>query len=170
MKIKAGDIIKMSRKNKDNYQFGLYIGSEEVIYYVETLEIKGQVVKTTLEDFKKKNGIIEVVDFPETKEGRSTVIKSDEFMKKKNLVSEGTWPEWFVSQFDEYVLSTIWDTIQRAKSRLDKKGEPVFNNGEHFVWWCKVEMKRKDKKDGKLDEFLNPVTPLARFPLSKKPS
>ncbi|ADO82557.1 lecithin retinol acyltransferase family protein [Ilyobacter polytropus] len=169
MKIKAGDIIKVSRKNKKNYQYGLYIGQEEVIYYLETLEIKGRVTKTSLEDFRKKNGIIEVVDFPATREGRSTVVKSEEFMKKKNLISEGTWPEWFISQFDEYVLSTIWDTIQRAKSRLDKMEEPVFNNGEHFVWWCKVELKRKEKKEGKLDEFFNPSTPLARFPLSKKP-
>jgi hypothetical protein len=168
MKIKAGDMIKVSRKNKDNYQYGLYIGEEEVIHYVETLEIKGKVMKTSLQEFKKKNGIIELVYFPETKDKRSTVVKSDVFTGTKNLISEGTWPEWFVSQFEEYVLSTRYETIQRAKSKLNESKEQEFNNGEHFVWWCKVEMKRKDKKEGKLDELLNPKISLPRFPLSKK--
>ena len=170
MKIKAGDMVKMSRKNKDNYQYGLYIGEEEVIHYVETPEIKGKVMKTTLQEFKKRNGIIELVDFPETKNKRSTVIKAEVFTETKNLISKGTWPEWFISQFDEYVLSTRWETIERAKSKLDESGEKAFNNGEHFVWWCKVELKRKDKKEGKLDKLLNPITLLPRFPLSKKTS
>jgi len=170
MNFKAGDIIKLSRKNKDNYQFALYIGEDEVIYYLETPQIKGKVIKVTLEEFRTRNGILEVVDFPATRDGRSTVVKAEAFTGIKNLISQGTWPEWFTSQFDEYVLSTIWETVQRAKGKVDTNEISLFNNGEHFVWWCKVEMKRKDKKEGKLNELLNPVTSLPRFPLSKRPA
>ena len=54
MKKKAGDMIRVSRKNKDNYQYGLYIGDDEVVYYSEAPETKGQVMRTTLQGFKKR--------------------------------------------------------------------------------------------------------------------
>lgn len=170
MEFKAGDMIRVSRKNKDNYHYGLYAGQEEVIYYVETPEKKGEVIKTSLQNFKKRNGVVELVDFPATKNGRNSLVKIDEFTKIKGLISEGTWPAWFTSKLDECVLNTIWETITKAKSMLGKKEELKFNNGEHFVWWCKVELKRADKKVKILDELLNPAVLLPRFPLSKKPS
>jgi len=167
MKLKAGDLIKMSRKNKDHYQYGVYIGQEEVIHYVETPKIKGKVMKTTLKEFKKKNGKIELVTFPQTKEGRATVIGAEVFVETKGLVSTGTWPEWFISQFDEYIVNTRKETVHRAKNKLGKDGELVFNNGEHFAWWCKTGIRREDKVISRLDDFFNPLSPLSRFPLSR---
>ena len=170
MKLKAGDLIKMSRKNKDYYQFGIYIGQEEVIHYVETPKIKGKVMKTTLKEFRKKSGIIQLVTFPETKEGRATLVQTSLFFETEGLFSKGTWPEWYLSHFDEYIVNTRKETIHRAKNKLGKSGELKFNNGEHFIWWCKTDMKRTDKTISRLDEFFNPLTPMARLPLSKRPA
>ena len=168
MEFKAGDMIRVVRKNKDNYHYALYAGQEEVIYYSETPGEEAEVVKTTLDNFKKRGGFAEVVDFPLAKNGRSTLVGIGEFKKIKDLISEGTWAEWFANQVDECVLCTIWETIAKAKDMIDKTDELKFNNGEHFVWWCKVELKRADKKAKILDDLLNPAIVLPRFKLSKK--
>ena len=166
MKKKAGDMIRVSRKNKDNYQYGLYIGDDEVVYYSEAPETKGEVIKTSLQGFKKRNGFAEAVDFPEPKNGRNSLVKIDVFKDINGLITEGTWPGWFTDQLEECVLNTIWETVTKAKSMVGKKEK--FNNGEHFVWWCKVELKRADKKAKVLDELLNPSVLLPRFQLTKK--
>jgi len=164
--IKAGDMIRVSRKGKDNYQYGLYIAEDEVVYYSEALETKGIVLKTTLQGFKKRNGIVEVVDFPQPKNGRNSLVKIEVFNEIEGLITEGTWPEWFTGKLEECVLNTIWETVTKGKSMVGKKEK--FNNGEHFVWWCKVELKRADKKAKVLDTFFNPEVLLPRFQLTKK--
>ena len=166
LNITAGDMIRVSRKGKDNYQYGLYIADDEVVYYSEALETKGKVLKETLQGFKKRNGIVEVVDFPKTKNGRNSLVKVEEFNEIPGLITEDTWPGWFTDKLDECVLNTIWETVTKGKSMVDKKAN--FNNGEHFVWWCKVELKRADKKAKVLDELLNPAVVLPRFQLTKK--
>ena len=170
MKLKAGDIVKMSRKNKEYYQYGVYLGQEEVIHYLETPKIKGKVTKTSMKEFKKKNGTIELVVFPQTKEGRSTTLKKEVFLEVEGLISSDTWPEWFMGQYDEYVVNTRKEVLHKAKSKLGRDGEIVFNNGEHFAWWCKVELTRANKNLQELDELLNPKVKLSRFSLSKQSS
>lgn len=166
IKLTAGDMVRVSRKNKDNYQYGLYIGDNEVVYYSEDQETKGEVVKTTLQGFKKRNGMAEVVAFPQPKNGRNSLVKVEVFRDIDGLIKEGTWPGWFIGKLDECVLNTIWETVTKGKEMVGKKEK--FNNGEHFVWWCKVELKRADKKSKVLNDLLNPLELLPRFQLTKK--
>ena len=78
-------------------------------------------MRTTLQGFKKRNGFAEVVDFPEPKNGRNSLVKIDVFKDIKGLITEGTWPEWFTNQVEECVLNTIWETVTKAKSMVDKR-------------------------------------------------
>lgn len=166
VKLKAGDPIKIFRKSKGYYHFGIYVGNEEVIHYTETKKCEGKIMKTSMKQFKKNSGEVELVIFPETRGGRSTSIPANSFSEINGLVSPSSWPEWFLSKFKKYKIYSRKETLERAKSKLnEEKYDVFFNNCEHFVWWCKTGIKRSEQIGDKLDEFFNPPIPLPRFPL-----
>ena len=131
MKIKAGDIVKMSRKNKDYYHYGVFIGNDEVIHLAEDSKTKSQVVKTTMKEFRKKNGSVELVVFPEIKNGKTTFVDVKALWKTEKLVFDKSWSGWFTSLFEEYGIHTRKETMHRAKSKIGRLQTSVFSNRRH---------------------------------------
>lgn len=166
--MKAGDIVRMSRKNKDYYHYGVFIGNDEVIHLMEDSKTKSEVVRTTMKEFRKKNGAVEVVVFPDVKNGQTTFVDAEVLKKSENLVLDSTWSEWFISQFEEYGIHTRKETVHRAKGKTGRMQIAKFNNSEHFAWWCKTGLKRADILTEKVDNTYNVEPLLPRFPLPKK--
>ena len=167
MKIKAGDLVRMSRKNKDYYHYGVFIGNDEVIHLAEDSKTKSQVVKTTMKEFRKKNGTVELVMFPEIKNGKTTFVDVKVLCETEKLVFDKSWSGWFTSLFEEYGIHTRKETMHRAKNKIGRLQISVFNNSEHFAWWCKVRLKRDDILKEKIDKIYNVNPALPRFSLPK---
>lgn len=167
MKLKAGDLIRMSRKNKDYYHYGVFIGNDEVIHLSENSNKKSEVVRTSMKEFRKKNGIVESVVFPQIKNGNTTFIGVEELKAIEGLISKDSWSEWFISHFEEYGIHTRKEAVHRAKGKTGRMQIAKFNNSEHFAWWCKVGLKREDILSNKLDKTYNIEPLLPRFQLPK---
>ena len=161
--LKAAEIL-----TKEKIASVILIGNDEVIHLMEDSKTKSEVVRTTMKEFRKKNGTVELVMFPEIKNGQTTLVDVETLKTSEDLVFDNSWSEWFTSLFEEYGIHTRKETLHRAKGKTGRMQIAKFNNSEHFAWWCKIGLKREDILTEKVDKTYNTDPMMPRFPLPKK--
>lgn len=166
MKLKAGDVIKIYRSSFGGYyHFGIYTGKEEVIHYVETYNgfSKGIIKKTSLEEFIDNSDIsnLEIVIYPNHRSGRTTSVSAEIFTTAVNgkMVNGSIIAgclEWLCSQFNEYIIYSNKETLERAKSKIGESSyNLLFNNCESFCTWCKTNVRRSEQVEDAFREAID---------------
>ncbi len=135
----VGDIIYVKRKGYRH--FGIYAGDQRVIHYYKErnpLLSDGIIAETSLEEFMSDSDTVYVMNGL----GSAEYKKLFDWILQK--MSSGT-----VRSFSPQ------ETVARARSKLGERGyNLLFNNCEHFSFWCKTGVSRSSQTDDILSLLL----------------
>ena len=116
-KLEPGDVISVSRCGNMYDHYGVYIGQNQVIHFA------GEPGDSEILDDSAMVREVSLDEFEQ--DGEYRIIA---FPKESSIAG--------------YHLYSAKETVERAKSRLGKKGYDIFeNNCEHFAYWCKTGVK-----------------------------
>jgi hypothetical protein len=152
MNYEIGEVIKVDRGFY--FHFGIYSGDNKVIHYTveegnELSKMNAKVTETSLEKFMNKDTALYKVIFPE-EYGKtisiganlnfSSILGGELILKELLRMIQKLMRKY------KYHKYTKKETLERAKSKLGK-GEYnlIYNNCEHFVWWCKTGIERSEQ-------------------------
>ena len=132
MNINSGDIIYVKRNGYRH--FGIYAGGNHVVHYHKEknpLLCDGIIAETSMETFMSSSNILYVMNGP------GPTAQHDLF-------------EWILQRLfnGEIKAFSPQETVQRARSKLGKKGyNLLLNNCEHFAFWCKTGIAQSAQVD-----------------------
>ncbi len=128
----VGDIIYVKRRGYRH--FGIYVGNERVIHYYKEkhpLLSDGVITETSLSKFMSDSDTVYVLN------GLGPAADKKVF-------------DWIIQKLTNGKVHAFSpeETVARARSKLGEHGYSLlFNNCEHFSFWCKTGISKSSQTD-----------------------
>ena len=143
-RIRNGDIIGVSRGHFDHY--GIYVSGRNVIHYTsdgsDTSSSDNEIQETSFERFLRDSNKYFIIELDNVADGFGEFMDST-FMHSTFMHST------FIPDYTKHIKKSMprkkfegSEIVRRARSKIgEKKYSLLFNNCEHFAFWCAADIK-----------------------------